>query len=143
MSLTVKTGSDFLGFETAYYSVDAKSGRIAQTSVEASLDGKPAEPRQAPLAKGPFPSSQDARFVRLVFLTRSSDADHDMAVLTARRQADLDVWTLKLKADPEGACRAAGRYCSWIPGGIAVTPERPDAATGKWGPADNAGHPRS
>ena len=64
--------------------------------------------------------TRKARFLRLVFLTRSSSADHDMAVLTARRFADLEPRTAALKQDPEHGCTPA-HECSWIPAGIAVT----------------------
>ena len=75
----------------------------------------------------------DARFLRIVFLTRVSNADHDMAVLATKTQSELDEWTPKLQADPEGSCRTL-RGCSWVPGGIAVTAEK-RTAENKWKPA--------
>ncbi len=138
-SLNVQLASDsgFLGYELAYYTL-GPNARVRLRSVEATVDGK-TEARQKPVARL-FEWPKVARFVRLVFLTRSSAADHDMAVLTARQQADLDAWTAKLQADPEGACRET-RYCSWVPGGIAVRAERLDAQTSAWVPADGSGRP--
>lgn len=136
-TVQMRVDSDFLGYELAYYAFDAK-GRVRLLSVEATVQGNK-EPRTQPVAKL-FGWPADARFLRLVFLTRASEADHDMAVLTARRYEDLDASTAKLTASPEEACRQ-NRYCSWIPGGIAVSVERLDSTSGKWAPADRGGRP--
>jgi hypothetical protein len=131
-NVELRTDSDFLGYEQAYYTVPQK-GRPALTSVEAFLNGVP-ERRKQPKARL-FEWPREDRFCRLIFLTRVSDADHDMAVLTAARREDLDAMTNQLRNDPDGACKATP-HCSWVPGGIAVRPEKLDAATGTWIPAD-------
>jgi hypothetical protein len=138
LNIQMRVDSEFLGYEQAYYSFETK-GRIRLTSVEATIQGK-TEPRQKPAATL-FQWPRDARFVRLVFLTRASDADHDMAVLTARRYEDLDGWTAKLRTAPDETCRAT-RYCSWIPGGIAVRAESRDPQSGNWRPADGSQRPK-
>jgi len=135
LNVELRADSDFLGYELAYYAFEPK-GRIRLTSVEARLNGN-VEPRTQPTAKL-FDWPKDARFLRLVFLTRASTADHDMAVLTARRFEDLDSWTAKLQAEPTTACKSTP-YCSWIPGGIAVTAERRDPQSNNWLPAGGAG----
>jgi len=136
-TVELRADSDFLGYELAYYTLEPKA-RIRLTDVEATLSGK-TEPRTQPTAKL-FDWPKDARFVRLVFLTRVSTADHDMAVLTARRFEDLGTWTQKLQNEPDTACKSTP-YCSWIPGGIAVTAERRDPQSSTWHPADRAGRP--
>jgi len=71
-----------------------------------------------------------SRYARLIYLLRASGADHEMAVVAARRREALDPFTAAVRADPE-ACRAGrSAWCAWIPNGIAVTPERP--AGGQW-----------
>lgn len=137
LNVELRTNSDFLGYELAYYAFEPK-GRIRLTSVEATVDGN-TEPRTQPTAKL-FDYPRDARYLRLVFLTRVSEADHDMAVLTAGRFEDLEGWTAKLRSDPEGTCKSTP-YCSWIPGGIAVSAERRNPDTNAWIPADRAGRP--
>jgi hypothetical protein len=137
LNIELRVDSDFLGYELAYYAFEPK-GRIRLTSVEATVNGA-TEPRTQPTANL-FTWPKDARFLRLVFLTRASAADHDMAVLTARRLEDLDTWTAKLRDEPETACKETP-YCSWIPGGIAVTAERRDSQSNNWVPADRAGRP--
>lgn len=136
-SIEIRTGGDFLGYETAIYAV-GPGARIRLTSVEAMIDGK-LEPRSKPTAKL-FAVPGSPEFLRLVFLTRVSAADHDMAVLTARRYEDLEAHTLRLQSAPDQNCLDA-HTCSWIPKGIAVRAEKP-TASGEWIPADAAGPPR-
>lgn len=107
---------DFLGYETSWYIFRAGRG-VEFLSAEATIDGK-TESRSTQKASL-FEETRKARFLRLVFLTRSSSADHDMAVLTARRFADLEPRTTALKQDPEHGCTQTNE-CSWIPAGIAV-----------------------
>ncbi|HVX65214.1 MAG TPA: hypothetical protein VHA11_01355 [Bryobacteraceae bacterium] len=132
-TVTLAAGGEFQGYETAYYAIapHPKGGvRIALASVEVTRDGASA-PQGAP-ALPLFQLPQGARFVRLVFLTRVSPADHDMAVVGAASTAELDRFAAEVQANPR-ACGAAGRhYCAWIPSGIAVRAEALGAGT--WEP---------
>ena len=76
---------------------------------EGEVDAKPAKPAVDILR--PLPA---AKHFRLIFLTRVSSADHDMAILTAEHKSKLDVESAQLR------CEAG---CLWVPKGIAVRPE--------------------
>jgi hypothetical protein len=132
-TVTLSTGGELEGYETAFYAVapHPQGGvRISFDSAEVTKQGVSAPQPRPTLPLFNLPSS--ARFVRLVFLTRVSQADHDMAVLAAGDIAALDRLAAEFQSNPR-ACAAAGRnYCAWIPLGIAVRPEAPGA--GPWDP---------
>lgn len=138
-TIALSTGGDFLGYELSYYAVRSRHGtgvRLEFLSAEISEEGKTSA-QSRPLAPL-FQLPRSARYVRLIFLTRVSRADHDMAVVAAPESQDLDALTLQLLADPVGACNREGRtYCAWIPQGIAVAPElrRTVDGAGQWVPA--------
>ena len=138
-TVTVDTGGDFLGYEIAYYAVQPRRGggvRIAFTAAEATRNGVTAPQTKsiAPL----FNLPRNARYVRLIYLIRVSQVDHDMAVVAARDIRSLNTLTLRVQSNPGEACRG-GRdgSCSWIPQGIAVRPEVEKTTGGvtTWGPA--------
>jgi hypothetical protein len=66
----------------------------------------------------PIESSQ----VRLVFLTRVSQADHDMAILSSGDLRLLNEMTREVTTRAECRNRKDGS-CIWVPNGIAVRPE--------------------
>jgi hypothetical protein len=74
-----------------------------------------------------------ARFLRIFYLTRQSEADHNMALTGVGRADRLEPLTRALRQDPNAACvnRPAERvYCEWIPAGMAVRPEVPKTVNG-------------
>lgn len=118
-STVLQAGPDFLGYEVAWYSVGTRG--IEFTAAEVHKDSKVIASSQpiAPLFRMP----PGARYVRLIYLVRVSEADHDMAIVAAHRKEVLGPLTAEVRANPE-ACRDRARtFCSWIPNGIAVTPE--------------------
>ena len=131
-TLSLAVGSDFLGYEVAYYAVGS---RVTFTTAEVhkQVDKKDTvAAEQRPLVPL-FQLPREARFVRLIYLVRVSEADHDMAVVAARHKEDLDPLTARVRANPS-ACRNVGQtFCLWIPDGIAVTPERKVGE--EWAPA--------
>jgi hypothetical protein len=79
-----------------------------------------------------FQLPPEATLVRLIYLTRVSDSDHDMAVAAAGDIRALNRLTREVQAAP-GVCRSgAGTYCAWVPSGIAI---RPEMLAGDWVPA--------
>jgi hypothetical protein len=137
-TITVSTGEDFLGYETAYYAVRAHGPgvRIAFSSAEISQDGKTALQPQ-PVAHL-FQLPRNTTYVRLIYLLRTSKADHDMAVVAATKMDALDGLTHQVQADPSSGCRSDSRsFCSWIPAGIAIRPEIQSEVDGvnQWAPA--------
>jgi hypothetical protein len=100
-------------------------------SAEITREGK-SSVQSRPLAPL-FQLPRSARYVRLIFLTRVSLADHDMAVIAARESDALDALTRGVLADPAEACKSEARaYCAWIPRGIAVAPELQRMTNGVW-----------
>lgn len=60
--------------------------------------------------------------VRLVFLMRVSDADHDMAIVSSDDLPTLNDITSQVTAQAD--CRSSRNgTCTWVPKGIAVRPE--------------------
>ena len=104
-NITLSAGPDFIGYETAYYAVEQTPPgaiRVKFLSAEASKDGvKRAETK--PLVRL-FDTPRNARFVRLIYLKRVSESDHDMAVLSASRQDALEMATRNVETDP-AACK--------------------------------------
>ncbi len=139
LTVTIDTGGEFLGYEIAYYAVQARRGggvRIGFTTAEATRNSVTVrEPKSiAPL----FQLPRSARYVRLIFLVRVSQADHDMAVVAARDIDRLDALTLRVQANPgEGCLNGLDGFCSWVPQGIAVQPQVESSLGGvaTWGPA--------
>jgi hypothetical protein len=127
------------GYELAYYAVRSRIGtgvRVAFLSAEINEEGKTTA-QSRPLASL-FQLPRSARYVRLIFLTRVSRADHDMAVVASGESHDLDALTRRVLADPADSCKSEGpTYCAWIPRGIAVAPElqRTVDGVGDWVPA--------
>ena len=127
------------GYELAYYAVRSRIGtgvRLQFLSAEITQEGQKSA-RSRPLAPL-FQLPRSAKYVRLIFLTRVSRADHDMAVVASRESYDLDALTRRVLDDPAGACKSEDRsYCAWVPRGIAVAPElqRTVDGVGQWVPA--------
>jgi len=116
---TVEPG--FLGYEVSFYDVRARGVAFRSAEMHRKDEVTPASRPIVPLFQLPAGS----RYVRLIYLLRASGADHEMAVVAARRREALDPFTAAVRADPE-ACRAGrSAWCAWIPNGIAVAPERP------------------
>lgn len=123
LTVTLRTSKDFLGYETAWFGIQPLAGRpgarIVLLSVEDNVGGKLTHPTKPQLDYFQFPA--DAAFYRLFYLTRISKADHDIAVLAAPTQAELEELTQRFAADPEICGMIAGR-CILIPRESAVVP---------------------
>jgi hypothetical protein len=136
-TVELSDGGELEGYETSFYAVTPhpKGGvRISFASAEVTRKGV-SLPQPSPVLPL-FQLPSQARKVRLVFLTRVSGVNHDMAVLATREAAELNRLTSELEVNP-GVCAPAGRtYCAWIPLGIAVRPQGPVTGPGGdgWGP---------
>ncbi len=98
------------GVEAVLASVEATKGEQKTTELK---------PR---VALFQFP--RRVRYIRLVYLVRVSNADHNMAVLGSDDVDRLSALTKQVQDDPEAGCKNARRaYCSWVPQGVAVNPE--------------------
>lgn len=135
--ITLKTSDDLIGYETAYWAVAARAFgggiTIRLTSAELTRNGQP-EPIAMPMRAAVHVPGY-AHFVRLFYLTRKSDADHNMAIAGVGRFDQLEAFSKALRESPNETCASRPReriYCDWIPVGVAVRPEIPKKdATGE------------
>jgi hypothetical protein len=119
------SAEDLLGYEVFHYVANGKSAsrvRLVFVSAEATRDGKTVPEAHAPAL--PFALPQRREHIRLVYLVRVSQADHNMAIVAAKRLDALTAFTKRLRENP-GVCaeKEEDIFCSWVPAGIAVRPE--------------------
>lgn len=133
----VKVSQDFLGYEKDYYKIEAAEGqriKIAFLKTELWEKGKfHSRPQTSlPLFSGVDKSS----YVRLIYLIRASQADHNMALVAADDPAILEAITQRVTSTAVCEPAPAG-FCAWVPPGVAVTPEEELTVNGKqqWLPA--------
>ena len=99
--ISLKVSDDVIGYETAFWSILARPGggiSLQLASAELTVNGNPgplAKPTRALIHAPP-----SARFIRMFYLTRKSDADHNMAIADVssdlspgRRLESLMRWT--------------------------------------------------
>lgn len=137
-TVALQTGGDFLGYETDYYAVSARNGNgiaVRFGSAEFTSNGKSSK-RSQPLVPL-FDLPENVRYVRLLFLTRVSQTEHDQAILASSSLADLDALQRRVEDSPAENCKIQPEgICSWVPPGIAIQPEKRIAASDKkWIPA--------
>ena len=120
----VLSAANLLGYELSYYSVEGKGDgrvRLRFTTAEKTIDGKTVPEPNAP--KLPFPLPAKSEYIRLIYLVRKSQSDHNMAITASKNLNALNVFTEKLK-DNSDICKRNGEIsCIWVPSGIAVRPE--------------------
>lgn len=124
-TMTITASEDFIGYETAYYLVRTRwrAGLDIQfLSAEATRDGVTKTQPRPTLSLFQLPPRR--RYVRLIYLRRVSQSDHDMAVLAASSATVLAKATKQVQRDA-AACHDTETFsCSWVPAGIAVIAER-------------------
>ena len=119
------SAADLTGYEIAHYAI--KGGRngtvlLRFTSAEITKDGKTVHEANAPTL--PFMLPRGTGHIRLVYLVRVSQADHNMAILASKHLETFNTFTAQLRSAP-GICKCDGEvFCSWVPAGVAVRQER-------------------
>jgi hypothetical protein len=114
------------GFERSVFAV-AANGLQWRESVR-NLNGS--ETNAAAPLLDIFGGKPRKQRMRLLFLTRGSDLNYNMALLRAGDAKAMDALTQHVRQAPETAC--AGD-CVWIPPGVAARAEKPTGAGG-WAP---------
>jgi hypothetical protein len=117
LSLTLRTSSDFLGYEISWYGVEA-DGRLAFATAESHI-GNQVTASVAPRVNY-FAFPETASCYRLFYLTRVSQADHNAVVLSASTRAELDRQTPSFVRDPD-ACTKAARACVALSNEVGLT----------------------
>ena len=125
-TVALQTGEDFLGYETDYYEVSARNGNgvvVRFGSAEFTSNGKSSK-RSQPLVPL-FDLPESVRYVRLLFLTRASQTEHDQAILGSSSLADLDTLRKKSGREPSGKLQNPAR------GNLLLGPRRNRRSTRK------------
>ena len=132
--ISLKVSDDFLGYETAFWSILPRSGggvSLQLASATLTMDGKPSpitKPTRALISL-----RHSSRYVRAFYLTRKSTADHNMAIAGASRPDLLETFTKAFHDSPEETCAdfiKQRQFCEWVPPGVAVRPEAPKIVDG-------------
>jgi hypothetical protein len=125
---------DLIGYETSFYAVKPRREgvHIELASVESTRDGRTTRERRP--RRGVLPDiPRRMRFVRLIYLTRLSHADHDMALAAAESIDALEALTLEVRRDPAACGTRVRSLCEWIPQGVAVVAEH-QTGPASWSP---------
>jgi hypothetical protein len=122
------SAKNLVGYQVSYYSAERQAnGKVHLTfiSAETTKDGLTVAELAPP--RLPFPLPRKGQLIRLLFLIRVSDADHNMAIVAADNHNALEALTTKVRQDPL-TCQITGNiFCVWVPEGIAVRPQPPAA----------------
>jgi len=122
-SSNIEVGDDFLGYEKDYYIVRARDDggiRIEFSRAQVWEKGQTSTRRHPKLRL--FSQAANARHVRLVYLIRVSEADHNMAILASDNVAALEESTRAVTKN--AACQNSEKVtCTWVPEGVAVIAE--------------------
>jgi hypothetical protein len=117
--------ADLVGYETSYYAIKGKKNsgvRLEFASAEMTRNGNTLPEPSSPTL--PFQLPRRNEHIRLIYLVRVSQADHNMAIVASKRLAALDSFTNRLQ-ESQNICNVNGEvFCSWVPAGIAVRPEQ-------------------
>ena len=124
LTVTMQASQDFLGYEIAWYAVEPHANRpgmrIVPLSVEDRIDGNVSRPNKP--RSNYFRFTPDAAYYRLFYLTRLSQADHDIDLLAASSRVDLEDETKRLESDP-GLCEMdLSQVCTVLRHDVAVNP---------------------
>jgi hypothetical protein len=123
-TIDVKASSDFLGYEKDFYKVERqRDGGIAIRFSHGEVWENNRTNRRREPGLQLFPNAKNWKCIRLVYLTRESAADHDMAVISGMNANTLDESTQAVIRRAE--CKSdASTSCAWVPKGVAVDPEK-------------------
>jgi hypothetical protein len=122
-TITVSSG-DVIGYIISNYAVKGRRDgnvRLHFVSAETTMNGRTLPEVSAPAL--PFELPRGTEHVRLIYLVRVSQSDHNMAIVASKGLEALNAFTNRLRQDAN-ACQTNQQVsCSWVPAGIAVRPE--------------------
>lgn len=122
-AIDLKQRPDFEGYEKDYYDVaPGRDGRVQVHFSRAEVWENGKSHRRPEPSLTLFQRMTSARSVRLVYLVRESNADHDMAVVASADPQLLDRVTESVIQ--RATCEAPqSTSCIWVPKGVAVRQE--------------------
>lgn len=117
----IEAGPDFLGYEKDFYAVKGASNGV-RVHFRRGVVWRNGELQQVHAPRVTLFGHMENSRVRLVFLKRVSEADHDMAIVSSGDLPSLNEITRQVTAQAD--CRSSrDGTCTWVPIGIAVRPE--------------------
>lgn len=108
LAITLNASEDFLGYELAWYALRPRPDGGVQLEFEFSETHMGDETTRAETSRQQLELSADARYFRILVLTRISDSDHDTAFLAGATLAELEERTEAVEFDPSRCERMAG-----------------------------------
>jgi hypothetical protein len=125
-TIVLSAGDDMVGYGTSRYTIEKKQDgriRIKFASATIAKQGKTASQSHPLLPLFDLP--EDARYVRLIYMVRVSDSDHDTAIAAAKDPIALDQLTEAIESGLGEKCRAQEDVsCVWVPKGIGIQVEQ-------------------
>jgi hypothetical protein len=118
-TVELRQGADFLGYEKDFYRVERLNGGIVVRFTDAVVYDKGKKKSRGVPGIVLFQPTEDQGHIRLVYLVRESEADHDMAIISGPDAGVLDQLTQGViqHAQCESGDHAT---CRWVPRGVAV-----------------------
>lgn len=118
------SAQNLIGFQLLHFQAEGdNTGKVQLNFISAEITKKGHTSIQRSAPPLPFPLPQTAQFIRLVFLLRASEADHNMAIIAAGNRNALELFTTQLNQNPAACQTANNLFCTWVPQGVAVRPE--------------------
>lgn len=118
------SATNLIGYSSSYYAIEAwRSGKVRLRFASAEMTKGGVTKLEAKPPQLPFALPQKPARIRLIYLLRSSQSDHNMAIVAAAKQELLSTFTEQVQADPSRCAVTKQIFCSWVPAGIAVRPE--------------------
>jgi hypothetical protein len=118
-TVELRAEPDFLGYEKDFYRIDRLNDRIIVHFTHGEVhDKSKKKTREAP-GLMLFQLTEGSRYLRLVYLVRVSEADHDMAIISADNVGTLEQLTQGVIQ--HAVCEPGDQgTCRWVPRGVAV-----------------------
>ena len=123
------SSEDFIGYRVFHYAIGGRKNglvRLRFLSAEVTRNGNTIGETHPPAL--PFALPVQTEHIRLVYLVRVSEADHNMAIIASRRLEALNVFTKQFEKNPNACAISNEVFCAWVPGGIALRPEKNEPA---------------
>lgn len=118
------SSQDFIGYRVFHYAIVGKKAgavRLKLLSAEVTRDGNKSVETHPP--ELPFTLPRRTEHIRLVYLVRVSEADHNMAIIASKQVETLNRFTEQFQQNPSVCGSDKSVFCAWVPAGIAVRPE--------------------
>jgi hypothetical protein len=122
-TITLAAGQSF-GYQVTRFQVNSAANGQVHLRFKATATSRGGETTHSThLPALPFPLPRKRAYIRLIYFTRNSQADHNMAIVASQNATDLNALTQRIKITPEACQTDRAISCVWVPPGIAVRQE--------------------